>query len=385
MLRQLDLQAKNSKYENNFILSPRIMPITAPDKGNRFLSPDLFSLVENNDPKFDNILPLWKSLGYQTTAKDRQALTNLFAMLSKTEHKLAEKFLNSPLNTDDTVNNGNRSFDGTVIQENAYKLIKTFHQLYKSVNPSQIGDLTNQGYAFMTQKQIQNFYCSNRTIINDKLCQIAAEYSNMTAADREASLLSHFLSIGTRNRSKRAPVVFGSSVLAPLVGSGSVLSPAILHPAVLSPLILSPSVLGPIILSPSIFSPVILSPNVLGGLYLTPVLADPVVLSPLVLFPIILSPIVLSPFILSVQLFVPVVLTPILLSPLILVPHVLSPVIKSPLVLSPGILSPDLLSPLIDSPIINGAKVLSPELASPHFRSDKYNFTSIASPSILSR
>jgi len=383
---ELNRQVKFEKTQssnNNFVFSPRFMPLTKPDQGSRFFSPDVMSLVDDNESSTiissdNNIAPLKIQKG------DRKSLLNLFMKVSSAETKFNQ------LKRSQSRVLRNKSQGGAGIETERplntleleeKELNRLFKQLYKTMKPSQIDDMVQHGYTFMTPKQLNRFYGPNSLNITYNTSQ----YDVMDSLDREEALLSLFSDIGSRKREKRKAVVLGSSVLSPFIATGLVETPLILHPLVLSPLILSPSVLGPLVLSPSVFAPFVLSPLLLGGAYLSPGVGDPLILSPLVLFPIILSPLVLTPFVLSPLVLTPVVLSPALLTPLILSPLVLSPVILSPIVLSPLILCPTVLSPIIKSPVVSGAKVLAPDFASPHIQSAKHNVTVFASPSMLSK
>jgi len=414
MIIELNRQAKNQEEKNQFIFSPRFMPLSKPDKGARFLSPDVLSLADDHQNSsvlapIDNIAPLSSMLG-SAIVGDRQSLMKLLMKVSGAQNRFFEakdtQFRVLHRNMEDkryeplggasidqsqskssrnvrqvpqskqNINNQSKTLE---FEEN--ELNKLFRQLYGSMSPSQMDEMAQRGFTFMAPKQLNRFYGSNSLNITFNTSQ----YASMDELDREEALLSFFSALGARNRSKRAAVVLGASVLSPFIATGLVLTPIILHPLVLSPLVLSPSVLGPLVLSPSVFAPFILSPGVLDALILSPAIGDPLVLSPLVLFPIILSPVLLSPFILSPLVLVPVVLSPLVLDPLVLSPYVLSPIVLSPIVLTPLILSPSVLSPIVKSPLVSGAKVLAPDFASPHVQSVKRNFTMFASPSMLSR
>jgi len=215
------------------------MPLSSPDKGKHYLSPDIFSLAKNaENSSNDNVLPLKHIFGSKTKG-DRRSLINLFTKISGAEKKMKEIRRQS-------LSMENSMPDQLKFQNVENQLNQHFHQLYKSIRPHQIHDLTNHGYTYMTPKQLEKFYGPNSMVGPAPFN--ATELINMDDLDREAALLSLYSSIGSsqlrRNRSKRAPIVLGSSVLMPIIGSPSVLSPLVLHPLVLSPLILSPSVLG---------------------------------------------------------------------------------------------------------------------------------------------
>lgn len=443
MLVRLSQEAKKHEEKNVFIMSPRFMPLSPPDKGSRILSPDVLSFVDSNDPHskltdIENIAPLSTLLG-RTITGDREALTKLFMRLSgadsaftKAKYDQMKNPISGQTDQFNYKDSNNRVFNqhfqrqptdtgssfmkltdgdiGNSADDNHAKRIERhtsekqgssgkkrsvgaeeellnnlFHQLYKSMTQRQLDEMLRNGYAFLTSKQLLNFYGEDSPAGPESFN--ISEYAELDEIDREEALLSVFTDISSDmyyNRSKREAIVGNASVLAPLIASPLSNTPIILHPLVLSPLILTPSVLGPLVLSPSVFAPFVLSPFVMSSLIVSPGVGDPVILSPLVLFPIILSPLVMTPFVLSPILLAPLVLSPLILDPLILSPYVLTPIVLSPLVLSPLILSPSVLSPVVHSPIVSGAKVMAPDFASPHIKSVKRNFKSIASPSMLS-
>ncbi|CAJ0587008.1 unnamed protein product, partial [Mesorhabditis spiculigera] len=279
--------------------------------------------------------------------------------------------------------------------------VDVFEKLAHNYDAKQVSALDKQGFAFMTEEQVEMMYGKDSPYHDAERLERYKEFARKSNAAKHRQIRNEIIHLGehdykfaTQNvtslvqehKRRKRNIVLSPIINTPLLFASAVMSNTfiVLSPVVMSPVILSPAVNGPVILSPWVFIPVILSPRVLSPLIVNPLIFSPIILSPLVLHPLILSPgifnplilspFVLSPFILSPQVFTPVILSPFALSPLILTPAVGSPLILSPFVLSPIILSPQVLfavvlspyalSPLVESKLIASEVVLSPSFLS---------------------
>uniref|UniRef100_A0A8R1HI54 Uncharacterized protein n=1 Tax=Caenorhabditis japonica TaxID=281687 RepID=A0A8R1HI54_CAEJA len=371
------------------MVSPRIMSIVPEQEDDslfNLLSPSLFSLHDEGEgvEKLTSLPHLLKKLdnnGQNAWMDFIVEAAGVSDQVDKTERTFREKKEKELRGADGVPLYFTKENATKIIGQEEKTKIEVFEYLDQSYDEQQKKALNDDGYAFLTEAQLEKLYGKgspyNHTRALKKFKRLRDDPEKFIEKDIRA------LAEAEKFRAdRRADIVSSPFILSPLTYASAPLSNTfiVLSPLVLSPITLSPAVLGPIILSPWVFVPLILSPRVLSPLILNPLVFSPIILSPLVLHPLILvpgvfnpfilSPLVLSPFILSPQVFTPLILSPFALNPLILTPMVGSPLILSPFVLSPIILSPQALfavvlspyalSPLVESKLIAAEVVLSP-------------------------
>ncbi|CAB3404071.1 unnamed protein product [Caenorhabditis bovis] len=371
------------------MVSPRlmsIMPEQEDDSLFNLLSPSLFSLHEDGEgiEKLTSLPHLLKKLDMRGQDAWMDFIVEAAGVTDEVDK--AEKVFKERREAELKGENGTPLYftkkNATeILGDDEKRKIEVFEYLDKSYNDDQKDKLNTDGYAFLTEAQMEKLYGSDSPYHHKK----ALKRFKKLRDDPEKYIEKDIRALAEAEKfrgARRADIVASPFLLTPLTFASAPLSNTfiVLSPLVLSPITLSPAVLGPIILSPWVFIPLILSPRVLSPLIVNPLVFSPIIVSPLVLHPLILvpgifnplilSPLVLSPFILSPQVFTPLILSPFVLNPLILTPMVGSPLILSPFALSPIILSPQALfavvlspyalSPLIESKLIAAEVVLSP-------------------------
>lgn len=375
------------------MVSPRMMSLVPEQEDDslfNLLSPSLFSLHDKGEgvEKLTSLPHLLKKLdnhGQNAWMDFIVEAAGVSDAVTKTEQAFREK-KEKELRGPDGVPLYFTKENATKIFGNEEKSkIEVFEYLDKNYNEDQKKRLNEDGFAFLTQHQMEHLYGKGSPYNSTK----ALRKFKRLRDDPERYIEKDIRALAEAEKFKvarRADIVGSPFILTPLTFASVPLSNKfiVLSPLVLSPITLSPAVLGPIILSPWVFVPLVLSPRVLSPLILNPLVFSPIVLSPLVLHPLILVPGVFNPIILSPLLLSPLILSPQVFTPLILSPFALNPLILTPMVGSPLILSPFVLSPIILSPQALFAVVLSPYALSPLVESKLIAAEVVLSPSWLS-
>lgn len=375
------------------MVSPRLMSIVPEQEDDSLLdllSPSLFSLHDEGEgiEKLMSLPHLLKKLdshGQNAWMDFIVEATGITEHVTKTEQQFREKKDRELRGTDGVPLYFTKENATKIIGQEEKTKIEVFEYLDKDYNEEQKQKLNDQGFAFLTEHQMEKLYGKGSPYNSTK----ALKKFKRLRDDPEKYLEHDIRALAEAEKFKvarRADIVGSPFILTPLTFASVPLSNKfiVLSPLVLSPITLSPAVLGPIILSPWVFVPLVLSPRVLSPLILNPLVFSPIVLSPLVLHPLILVPGVFNPIILSPLLLSPLILSPQVFTPLILSPFALNPLILTPMVGSPLILSPFVLSPIILSPQALFAVVLSPYALSPLVESKLIAAEVVLSPSWLS-
>ncbi|KRX88172.1 hypothetical protein T4E_8656 [Trichinella pseudospiralis] len=363
------LKDNSTKSPPTRLLSPRILSITPHQRDMiNLLSPDLFSLFENDDP--NNLLPL-PQLFQSMHKADQEVLIEMIMDVTGAGDILSlqdEIMPNQPRTLLETLELFSKPVGEYLLEDTPEANLipetqKVFKQLEKSLTQDQHNDMTNDGFAFLEEQQLDLLYGSKNPFNITSLEFDRKLYAKLNNTERRIALMNHIRKMGEKSRTKRSfilePIFLKKVHLAP-----SVRAPIILSPILLSTAALSPAVLGPIILSPFALGTLTLSPKVISSAILSPVVMFPLIISPLVLCPIILNPFILNPIVLSPNVLNPIILSPSALTPLILSPFVLSPFILSGATTSAVVLTPRVLSPLIKTPLTNFALICSPAVLS---------------------
>lgn len=375
------------------MVSPRIMSIVPEQEDDslfNLLSPSLFSLHDEGEgvEKLTSLPHLLKKLdnhGQNAWMDFIVEAAGVSDSVSDTERKFREKKEQELRGTDGVPLYFTKENATKIIGQEEKSKIEVFEYLDKSYDEHQKKKLNEDGYAFLTEHQMEKLYGKgspyNHTKALKKFKRLRDDPERYIETDIRALAEAEKFKVA-----RRADIVGSPFILTPLTFASVPLSNKfiVLSPLVLSPITLSPAVLGPIILSPWVFVPLVLSPRVLSPLILNPLVFSPIILSPLVLHPLILVPGVFNPIILSPLLLSPLILSPQVFTPLILSPFALNPLILTPMVGSPLILSPFVLSPIILSPQALFAVVLSPYALSPLVESKLIAAEVVLSPSWLS-
>ncbi|KAF1768007.1 hypothetical protein GCK72_007968 [Caenorhabditis remanei] len=375
------------------MVSPRIMSIVPEQEDDslfNLLSPSLFSLHDEGEgvEKLTSLPHLLKKLdnhgqnAWMDFIVEAAGVSDHVTKTEKTFREKKEKELRGPDGVPLYFTKENAT---KIIGEEEKSKIEVFEYLDKSYDENQKKKLNEDGFAFLTEHQMEKLYGKgspyNHTKALKKFKRLRDDPERYIEKDIRALAEAEKFRVA-----RRADIVGSPFILTPLTFASVPLSNKfiVLSPLVLSPITLSPAVLGPIILSPWVFVPLVLSPRVLSPLILNPLVFSPIVLSPLVLHPLILVPGVFNPIILSPLLLSPLILSPQVFTPLILSPFALNPLILTPMVGSPLVLSPFVLSPIILSPQALFAVVLSPYALSPLIESKLIAAEVVLSPSWLS-
>uniref|UniRef100_A0A1I7TG86 Uncharacterized protein n=1 Tax=Caenorhabditis tropicalis TaxID=1561998 RepID=A0A1I7TG86_9PELO len=375
------------------MVSPRLMSIVPEQEDDslfNLLSPSLFSLHDKGEgvEKLTSLPHLLKKLdnnGQNAWMDFIVEAANVTDSLTATERAYREKKQKELTGPDGVPLYFTKENATKIIGDEEKSKIEVFEYLDKSYNEDQKKKLNEDGFAFLTQHQMEKLYGKgspyNHTKALKKFKRLRDDPERYIETDIRALAEAEKFKVA-----RRADIVGSPFILTPLTFASVPLSNKfiVLSPLVLSPITLSPAVLGPIILSPWVFVPLVLSPRVLSPLILNPLVFSPIVLSPLVLHPLILVPGVFNPIILSPLLLSPLILSPQVFTPLILSPFALNPLILTPMVGSPLVLSPFVLSPIILSPQALFAVVLSPYALSPLVESKLIAAEVVLSPSWLS-
>lgn len=373
--------------------SPRMMSIVPEQEDEslfNLLSPSLFSLHDEGEgvEKLTSLPHLLKKLdnhGQNAWLDFIVETAGIDEYVSDTEKAFREKKDQELRGTDGVPLYFTKENATKIIGQEEKTKIEIFEYLDKDYNEEQKAKLNTDGYAVLTDHQMEKLYGKGSPYNNTKTLKRLKRLRD----DPERYIEHDIRSLAEAEKfrsSTRKDIVGSPFILTPLTFASVPLSNKfiVLSPLVLSPITLSPAVLGPIILSPWVFVPLVLSPRVLSPLILNPLVFSPIVLSPLVLHPLILVPGVFNPIILSPLLLSPLILSPQVFTPLILSPFALNPLILTPMVGSPLVLSPFVLSPIILSPQALFAVVLSPYALSPLVESKLIAAEVVLSPSWLS-
>ncbi|XP_003369303.1 hypothetical protein Tsp_04722 [Trichinella spiralis] len=207
------------------LLSPRILSITPYQRDMiNLLSPDLFSLFENDDP--NNLLPL-PQLFQSMHKADQEVLIEMIMDVTGAGDILSlqdEIMPNQPRTLLETLELFSKPVGEYLLEDTPEAHLipetkKVFKRLEKSLTQDQHNDMTNDGFAFLEEQQLDLLYGDKNPFNITSLEFDKKLYLKLNKTERRIALMNHISKMGEKSRMKRSfilePIFLKKVHLAP--------------------------------------------------------------------------------------------------------------------------------------------------------------------------